>query len=93
MTWDPRTNITGRKVQHFNWANSDQELVANILDVAEGYRKTNNTNFPLVIDAQPDVPWQDVVHVMDLCRRNRIEKIEFSAPEVPITPIPMPTTR
>ena len=28
----------------------------------------------------PDVPWQDVIHVMDLCKKEKLERIEFAAP-------------
>ena len=59
----------------------DQGLMAAVLQIAEGYKQAGNTKFPLTIDATPDVPWDDVVHVMDLCKRNNIERIEFAAPE------------
>jgi biopolymer transport protein ExbD len=38
----------------------------------------------VVIDSGPDVPWQDVVGVMDLCRRSGLERLEFAAPGRPI---------
>ena len=90
MNWDNATQATNRKVTHFNWVQTDEELVRNILEMADSYRKVGNTTFPLIIDAQPDVPWADVVHVMDLCRQNGIEKIEFGAPEQEITPTAKP---
>jgi biopolymer transport protein ExbD len=32
----------------------------------------------VIIDAEARVPWRDVVTVVNLCRRNNIEKIEFA---------------
>ena len=34
----------------------------------------------VIVDALADVAWSDVVHVLDLCRANGIEKIEFAQP-------------
>ena|SRR2546427_538803 len=75
---------TVRKVAQNNPVGSDEELVRDILQIADGYNRVGNTSWPLVIDATAEVPWQDVVHVMDLCKRNKIERIEFAAPSVPI---------
>ena len=38
------------------------------------------SQFPVLIDATPDVPWQEVIHVMDLCKKEKLERIEFAAP-------------
>ncbi len=35
---------------------------------------------PVIIDAEPLVPWKDVIGVMNICKRNALEKIEFAAP-------------
>jgi biopolymer transport protein ExbD len=83
---------TKRKVLRSDqdWVRSDQELVQQIVGMAEGYNKVNNKTYPLIIDSDGDVPWRDVVHVMDLCRQNKIERIEFGAPEQEITPTARP---
>ena len=78
MRWDGTQ--TTRKVKGYGAAGSDGELIQNIRSIADGFDKSNNT-WPLVIDAGPDVPWQDVVNVMDLCKGNNIERIEFGAPQ------------
>jgi len=70
-----------RKVKGHQPASSDQELMSAVVQMADDYNKSGDTKYPLVIDAMPDVPWQDVVHVMDLCKQNKIERIEFAAPE------------
>jgi biopolymer transport protein ExbD len=84
MRWDPRAKATIRKVANQNPVGSDEELMRDVLQIADGYNKVGNMSWPLVIDAAAEVPWQDVVHVMDLCKRNKIERIEFAAPSVPI---------
>lgn len=75
------TNGTERHLLHQPPVSSDAELLQSVLSIADGYNKAGNTTWPLVIDAAPEVPWQDVVHVMDLCKQNKIERIEFAAPE------------
>jgi biopolymer transport protein ExbD len=92
MTWDAGTNTTHRKVERSDrdWVRSDQELVRDIVGMAEGFKKVNNTTYRVIVDSQGDVPWRDVVHVMDLCRQNQLDRIEFSAPEQVITPAAPP---
>ena len=93
MRWDDKSDTTLRKVRSTKdtWAQSDEELMQEVLELAAGYRNAGNTTWPLVIDAQFDVPWQEVIHVMDLCKRNGIERIEFAAPEAPIERTERPT--
>ncbi len=86
MRWDAGASATIRSLRHQEPIGTDDELIQAVVQIADGYRRSNNNKFPLVIDAEPAVPWRDVVHVMDLCKRNGIERIEFAAPERPITP-------
>lgn len=41
-------------------------------------KKKDDPDPPVIIEAAAPVPWRDVINVMDMCRRNRIEKIEFA---------------
>ena len=77
----PGTGETVRNLRTHPPAASDEDLMGAVLQLADGYNKAGNTTYPLVIDAAAEVPWQDVMHVMDLCKRNNIERIEFAAPE------------
>ena len=36
--------------------------------------------FPVIIDSTPDVPWQDVIRVLDLCKKDNLSSIEFAEP-------------
>jgi hypothetical protein len=44
------------------------------------YERAGKSRFPVLIDATPDVPWQEVVHVLDLCRAEKLPMIEFAEP-------------
>ncbi len=84
LRWDPTTEGTTRRVLNYEIAGSDEDLMQTVTTLAEGYNSAGNTTWPLVIDSTPEVPWTDVVHVMDLCKQQRVERIEFGAPETPI---------
>ena len=83
MRWqDNRTVI---KVGNRAPANSDIELMQTINQISNDYKKLGKTEFPVLIDALFDVPWKDVIHVLDLCKKDKLERIEFAAPiEVPV---------
>jgi len=79
MRWDAEHNSTIRKVVK-NSVSSDLELIDAVLAMKSDYEKAGKTIFPIVIDATPDVPWQDVVHVMDLCKAQKLSSIELTGP-------------
>jgi biopolymer transport protein ExbD len=65
----------------------DAELMPIILQMAGDWKKAGKTDFPVLIDALPDVPWRDVIHILDLCKKENLERIEFAAPmELPGKP-------
>src|SRR5689334_17893833 len=74
MRWDAEHNVTNRKVVR-NAVSTDQELVNAVLAMKSDYEKAGKTIFPVIIDATPDVPWQDVVHVVDLCKGQKLSMI------------------
>jgi biopolymer transport protein ExbD len=78
LLWDARAASTVRKVGNRPPVADDKELVKTILDMAEAHRKLGKKDFPVLIDADRDVPWEDVVKVMDLCKREKLERIEFT---------------
>ena len=59
---------------------SDTELMQIILQMSNDFKKLGKSDFPVLIDALPDVPWRDVIHVLDLCKVEKLERIEFAAP-------------
>jgi len=59
----------------------DKELEALIVNqysaLLQG-KKKDDKDPSVIIEAGAQVPWRDVIDVMDICRRNRIESIEFA---------------
>jgi biopolymer transport protein ExbD len=51
-----------------------------ISDMTAQYKAAGKSDFPVLIDATADVPWSEVIHVLDLCKRDKLERIEFAAP-------------
>ena len=83
MRWlDGRTVI---KVGNRAPSGSDLELMQTINQMSNDYKKLGKSEFPVLIDALHDVPWKDVIHVLDLCKKDKLERIEFAAPiELPV---------
>ena len=86
MRWNPDAGTTSRSVAgHSGQAGmNDNELMTVVRQQRDEYTSQGKTDWPLMIDAQAEVPWQDVVHVMDLCKNEGLPRIEFAAPEAPI---------
>src|SRR6187549_957944 len=61
MKWDPNRNVTIRKVGNRGEVGSDQDLMAVVIQMTGDYKKAGKSEFPVLIDATPDVPWEDVI--------------------------------
>ncbi len=59
---------------------TDEELIAAINARKGDYARAGKSEVPVIIDATPDVPWQEVVHVVDLCKHEKLSQIEFAEP-------------
>ena len=57
---------------------NDEELQNLIREAHEDFVRNNQPDIPVTIDADPRVPWNDVMTVVNLCKRNQIDKIEFA---------------
>jgi len=79
MRWDPSRNVTVRKVTRTD-VGTDAELMDAIRARKGDYERAGKTIFPIIVDATQDVPWSDVVHVVDLCKSDRLTSIEFAEP-------------
>ena len=49
-----------------------------IKEAHDDWVRMNKPDTPVTIDAEARVPWNDVINVMNLCKSNRIDKIEFA---------------
>jgi biopolymer transport protein ExbD len=77
MFWDEAADQTVRQYKSKR-ISDDTELQLLIKEAHSDYVRLNKPDIPVIIDAEARVPWRDVVTVVNLCRRNNIEKIEFA---------------
>ena len=77
MYWDAESE---RTVRHLGMrrVESDDELQNLIREAHEDFVRNNQPDVPVTIDADARVPWNDVMTVVNLCKRNQIDKIEFA---------------
>ena len=59
---------------------TDEQMVGVLNQLREDFKKNNVTDFPVVIDSDPLVPWKDVVNVLSICKEQRFEKLQFAGP-------------
>jgi len=79
MIWDAAAGSVVTKIGS-NVVNSRADLLALIERGRAAHAAASNPDAPVIIDAQPGVPWKDVVGVLDLCKTHRINKVELAAP-------------
>jgi len=79
MRWDGQ-EASRRKVGNRGQVSSDEDLMEVVLQMVADGAKAGRTTSPILIDATPDVPWKEIVHVVELCRKEKLESIEFAAP-------------
>lgn len=48
------------------------------------FENLGKPDVPVIIDAEPRVPWKAVIGVLNVCKRHNLEKIEFAAPMPPM---------
>jgi biopolymer transport protein ExbD len=81
MFWDDRAGQVVRQLGHRkvkNGQEGDQELEDLIREGHADHVKLNKPDTPVIIDADRRVPFGEVVNVMNLIKRNKIDKIEFA---------------
>jgi biopolymer transport protein ExbD len=77
MYWDENAEETIRQLGSRR-IHSDEELERLIKDAYAAWVEKNRPDVPVTIDAEARVPWGDVVTVVNLAKRNEIEKVEFA---------------
>jgi biopolymer transport protein ExbD len=80
MRWEPSTGQVIRKVGSRAPAVDDADLMGTVRANIKDHATLGKLDVPVIIDAMEDVPWQDVVHVMDLCKGEKVQRIQFAAP-------------
>jgi len=77
MQWDEENQRTIRNFRNRR-IDSDEELQVLIKEAHDDWVRMNKPDTPVTIDAEARVPWEDVIKVMNICKSNRIDKIEFA---------------
>ena|SRR2546427_5147815 len=80
LQWDAQARATLRRVGNRPPAQGDGDLVTTVLKMSADFQKLGKKDFPVLLEAARDVPWREVVHVMDLLKKEKLERIEFAAP-------------
>lgn len=75
--YDPTTSTVVRQLGQRK-VESDDELQTLIRQGHEDYIRLNKPDTPVIIDADARVPWREVVNIMNLIKREKIDKIEFA---------------
>jgi hypothetical protein len=77
MFWDEDTQTTVRQMRNRR-VDDDAELGALIKEAHDDWVKMNKPEAPVTIDAENKVPWEEVITVVNLVKKNGIDKIEFA---------------
>jgi biopolymer transport protein ExbD len=77
MFWDEENQRTIRQLRTRR-VDDDEELRELIKEAHDDWVASNKPDTPVTIDAEPKVPWDDVIRVMNICKKNGIDKIEFA---------------
>jgi len=80
MKWDFDTSQVIRKVGNRNPVTSDEELLDLIRANMKDYARLGKVEVPVVVDATEAVPWNSVVHLLDLCKKEGLSKLNFAGP-------------
>ncbi|HLY08125.1 MAG TPA: biopolymer transporter ExbD [Planctomycetota bacterium] len=80
MRWDAASGVTIRKIGNRAPVSTDGELTTTLLSLKADYDRAQKSTVPIVIDGTSDVPWTDVIHVLDLCKAEKLSQIEFAEP-------------
>jgi biopolymer transport protein ExbD len=80
MWWDPTTGMTLRKIGNRGPVSGDDELMSTLRSMKSDYDRAQKFQVPVLIDATAEVPWTEVIHVVDLCKSEKLSQIEFVEP-------------
>ena len=75
--WDEPNGKVVRQLGNRMIAN-DEELQALIQEAHDDFVKLNKPDTPVTIDADGRVPWSEVINIVNICKRDQIDKIEFA---------------
>ena len=77
MYWNPDLKVTVRKFLTRTVEN-DEELQGLIHDQHADNLRLGREDVPVIVDAEAKVPWHEVITVINLAKREKVQKIEFA---------------
>ncbi|MBI1850772.1 MAG: biopolymer transporter ExbD [Planctomycetes bacterium] len=77
MFWDAQNERAVRQLGQRR-VDTDQELQQLLKEAHDDYVRLNKPDVPVTIDADARIPWREVVNVVNICKRDQIDKIEFA---------------
>ncbi len=79
ILWDEANEESLRKFGVRPIKASEDELLQTVMNEAwQDFKRLNEIDVPLVVDADVRVPWKDVITVINIGKRVGIEKVEFA---------------
>jgi biopolymer transport protein ExbD len=86
MSWNTQANRLERLFgQNFcpHGPEGDEKLKRLISESYKSFKAQGNPNVPLILDVGQMVPWDSVVHVVDIGKDAGLQKIQFSVGNAP----------
>ena len=77
LFWDEKTSTVNR-VLGSRRVKDDEELQKYIREGKADWERAGKPDTPVTIDGHKAVPWHEIVTVMNLCKRENIDTIEFA---------------
>ena len=87
LYWDPSTQRTIRKMRH-NTIIDDNQLESLITEAYADFKRMNKPDTPVIVDSEAAVPWDEVVKILNISKRQQITKFEFALGAAPGAAIP-----
>ena len=77
LFWDQDKQVTHRQFGH-RTVESDAELESLIKSAHDDFVLKNKPEAPVIIDGDARVPWKDVIDIVNIAKRLKIDNIEFA---------------
>jgi len=77
LFWDQEKQVTHRQFGH-RTVESDAELESLIKSAHDDFVLKNKPEAPVIIDGDARVPWKDVIDIVNIAKRLKIDNIEFA---------------
>jgi biopolymer transport protein ExbD len=85
LLWDANAQMVHRKMG-VREIPQDDDLQKSIAEAHQAWVQKGKPDAPVTIDADPAIPWNEVINVVNIVKRCGIEKIEFAMGAKPEKP-------